>query len=80
MGKLFASGPAPRDEACRGYRRGLDGPSVPKPNKKNRMVCFPLFARQHASHEERLPGACDGESSAASTGVPGVARAARFVI
>ena len=37
------------------------------------------LARQHASHEGRLPGACDGESSAASTGVPGVARAARFV-
>ena len=35
--------------------------------------------RQHASHEERLPSACDGELSAASTGVPGGARAARFV-
>jgi hypothetical protein len=28
---MFASGPAPDQSDGRGYRRGLDGPTMPKP-------------------------------------------------
>jgi len=31
LGRSFASSPAPRQCAGRGYRRGLDGPSMPNP-------------------------------------------------
>jgi len=33
-GPRFASRPAPRQGAGRGHRRGLDGPSMPRPLKK----------------------------------------------
>jgi len=33
----FASSPAPRQGDGRGHRRGLDGPSMPKPLTKQRM-------------------------------------------
>jgi|GEM_PF-2531883 len=44
-GPLFASDPLPRQNAGRGHRRGLDGPSMPKPLPKTANVFSHLPTR-----------------------------------
>ena len=50
-GPKFASGPAPRQGNGRGYRRGLDGPTMPKPILKMESGICPN--RQAATSEGR---------------------------
>jgi len=61
---MFASSPAPRRSVGRGHRRGLDGPSMPRPHLKipetlPRECCLPA---NHARHGEA------GDSSQRSKG------------